>query len=524
MKFFQLPLCLLIFANTVTDTQASVKLPAVFDEHMVLQRDTILPIWGWASPGERVEVSLGAQSGSAVTNADGKWIVRLQPQAASKNSLTLTVKGSNTIEIKDVLLGDLWLCSGQSNMDFSLGSVQATDDIKSANFPLIRHFRTTYHFASAPADDLNGKWSVCSPGTASGFTAVGYYFARKVHAETGVPIGLLTNAVGGTNIELWMSQETLLNTPSLESYAKIMRESLDQYQKDLTDALPAIEQWMKLSKANLAASKPLPLPPEWPESPFSERRARPRCVTLHNGHIAPLVPMAMRGVLWYQGENNASDSNVLLYVEKKRAMLADWRKWFGNPNLPFYFVQLASFQAPSKDPAGGGWGPIRDAQRRCLEIPHTGMASAVDVGDANDIHPKNKFDVGERLARWALVNEYGKKDTVVSGPLLREMKVEGSKARITFDSIGGGLMTGRKEGRTPATETKGAKLEGFAIAGENKQWQWADAVIDGDTVLVSSPQVPSPAAVRYAYSSNPVDANLYNRAGLPASPFRTDKW
>jgi sialate O-acetylesterase len=252
---------------------------------------------------------------------------------------------------------------------------------------------------------------------------------------------------------------------------------------------------------------------------------RPRCVTLHNGMIAPLVPFALRGVLWYQGESNAGNpADGLQYIEKKRAMLADWRKWFGDPDLPFYFVQLAAWQKPSDQPAGGdGWAHIREAQRKCLTIPHTGMAVATDVGDADDIHPKNKADVGDRLARWALANEYGKK-VVPSGPLFRGLKIDGNKAVVEFDHVGAGLMIGRKEGRKPADELKDGKLARFAIAGKDKKWVWANAVIAGDTVVCTHPDVPNPVAVRYAFTMNPVGANLYNRDGLPASPFRTDDW
>ena len=510
----------LSFLVLAVSAHADVTLSAVFSDHAVLQRDKPLPVWGWAAPGEQVSVSLGAQNGTATAGADGCWIVRLAAQPMSKEPLTLTVAGKNQVEIKDVLLGDVWLCSGQSNMEFGLGNCNAGDDIKAADFPLIRHLRTEYNFASGPAKDVKGKWNVCNPGSAGGFSAVGFYFARKIHAETGVPIGLLTNAVGGTNIELWISKETLLGTPSLAPYAKQMRDSLEQYQRDLGEALPAIEQWTARSRAAQKATQPIPMPPSFPDFPFGEKTHRPRCVTLHNGHIAPLVPMSLRGVLWYQGENNAGDK---LYVEKVRAMLGDWRKWFGDPALPFYFVQLAAYQKPNDDPAHtDGWAEVRDQQRRCLEIPRTGMAVAIDIGNAEDIHPKNKADAGERLAFWALANEYGKRGLVVTGPLFRAMKIDGGKARLTFDSVGGGLVAAKKDGRAPALEEKGAKLRQFSIAGADRKWVWADAVIEGDAVVVSSPQIASPVAVRYAWATNPDGANLYNRAGLPASPFCTD--
>ncbi len=511
---------LAVFLSLCPLVRADVTLPAFFADHAVLQRDKPLPIWGWAAAGEAVTVSLGAQKATATTGADGRWMVRLGAQKASKEPLTLTVEGGNTVTVKNVLLGDVWLCSGQSNMDMALGGCDAPQDVKAADFQLIRHFRTEYNFASAPASDVKGRWSVCSPGSASGFSAVGFYFARKIHAETGVPIGLLTNAVGGTNIELWISEETLLGTPALDSYAKQMRESLADYQKQLAASLGPMEKWIATSRDALNAGREVPMPPRFPDFPFGEKMHRPRCVTLFNGHIAPLAPMAMRGVIWYQGENNADGT---LYVEKKAAMLGEWRRLFEDPGLPFYFVQLASFLKPNDNPADVGWGAIRDAQRRCLAIPHTGMASAVDVGDADDIHPKNKADVGERLALWALAGPYGKSGVVASGPLFEKLTIEGGKARISFTHTGGGLMVARKDGRAPAVEDKASKLRRFAICGADKKWVWADAVIDRETVVVSSPEVAEPVAVRYAFGSNPEGANLYNRAGLPASPFSASR-
>lgn len=503
-----------------TPALAEVKLPALFSDHVVLQRDHPLPVWGWAAPGESVSVSFGTQNAKTTADAEGRWFVKLPAQPISKEALTLTVSGSNTVTVKDVLLGDVWLCSGQSNMDFGLGGCNAGDDIKAADFPLIRHFRTEYNFASSPQSDVRGRWSICTPGNAPGFSAVGFYFARRVHKETGVPIGLLTSSVGGTNIELWISQQTLLNTPTLKPYSKMMSESLADYQKQLADALPAIEQWTARCRDAQKNGQPLPMPPKWPDFPFGEKVARPRCVTLHNGMIAPLIPFALRGVLWYQGENNA-DGN--LYVEKKMAMIENWREWFGSPELPFYFVQLAAWQKADDNPSGGGWGAIRNAQRRCLSIPHTGMAPAIDIGDADDIHPKNKFDVGERLALWALHNEYGRQDVEPSGPLFKSMQREGGKIRIYFDHLGGGLMIGKKSGKAPVVEDTGAALKHFSVCGSDKKWHWAKASIEGETVLVSSPNVPDPVAVHYADGMNPEGCNLYNRAGLPASPFRTEE-
>lgn len=525
IRAFTPVLCAVAFLCMPDLLMADVKLPRLFGDHMVLQRDQPLPIWGWADPGEKVTVRLGNDRAECAAGKDGKWSVRLAARPLSKVPITLNIEAKNSIELKDILLGDVWLCSGQSNMEFPLGACDSQADIQSADTPLIRQFGVEMHFAATPQSDVKGQWQICSPATVPGFSAVGYYFARKVHRETGVPIGFLRSSVGGTNIECWMSQETLLNTPQLEPYAKLMRESLADYQKQLAEALPGIESWTSQCRTALREGKPLPMPPTWPEFPFGEKMFRPRCVTLHNGMIAPLVPMAIKGVLWYQGENNAGGSfEGDQYIAKKKAMIKDWREWFGNAELPFYFVQLASWQKSTDQPEGGdGWANFRDAQRRCLTIPRTGMAVATDIGDADDIHPKNKFDIGERLARLALSNDYGK-TMETSGPLFRELKIEGTKAVLRFDHAGSGLMIGRKIGRTPTTEDRGGTLRRFAIAGADKQWRWAEARIEGDSIVCSHPDIKVPVAVRYAYSMNPEGANLYNKDGLPASPFRTDDW
>jgi sialate O-acetylesterase len=494
--------------------RADVRLPAVFTDHAVLQRDKPLPVWGWADPGEKVSVKLGGEGGETAAGKDGRWRLTLKPQPASRAPLTLTVAGKNTVAVKDVLLGDVWLCGGQSNMSISVGGFLAApgvkEDVAAADLPLVRQFGVLEHFADAPQTDVKGEWLACSPRTAGRFSAVAFYFARKVHAETGVPIGILRSAKGSTRIECWLSEDSLLNTKELEPFARTMRASLERWDRD---------------KEAAAKRGVKPDSPEFPPYPFGEKVRRPRCVTLHNGMIAPLSPFALRGAVWYQGEGNAADPQTARdYAVRLRTLVRDCRRMFGDADLPFYLVQLPAYREPGDAPAGGdAWAHLRESQRQCLALTHTGLAVTVDVGEADDIHPKNKFDVGERLARLALADLYGKK-IESCGPLFRELKIDDNKAVVTFDHVGGGLMAGRKDGRKPVEEVKGAKLARFAVAGKDRKWYWAEAQIVGDSVVCTHPDVPEPVAVRYAFSANPVGANLYNRDGLPASPFRTDDW
>jgi sialate O-acetylesterase len=290
----------------------------------------------------------------------------------------------------------------------------------------------------------------------------------------------------------------------------------------LPKALTEMENWVAQSRKNLAAGLDIAPQPAMPASP----RAKGEMSVMYNAMIHPIVEMSIKGALWYQGESNGGEGES--YFHKKQALIGGWRKNFAQGDFPFYFVQLANFQSPGTDPAGGsGWARLREAQMKTLTVPNTGMAVIIDnapLAEAKDIHPKNKYDVGLRLAQWALAKDYGQKNVVASGPLFKALKIEGGKAHVTFDYPGAGLMVAKKEGRNPATEAKEEKLKRFAVAGEDKKWFWADAVIEGNAVVVSSPDVKAPVAVRYAFEMNPDGANLYNREGLPASPFRTDNW
>ncbi len=461
---------LLVFALAgAIPATADVRLPKIFTDNMLLQRDLPVRVWGWADAGEDVSVALAGKSAAAKADDKGQWALELPALKAGEN-LELTVKGKNELTLKNILIGDIWVCSGQSNMEMGLnGCLGAADDIKAADLPKIRRIKFNHAKSGQPEPDAPTAtpWQVCTPQTAGGFTAVGFYFAREILQKTGVPIGIVDSNWGGTRIEPWVSTADL--------------------------GLPA---------------------------------AKGDTGSMYNAMIHPLVRLPIKGALWYQGESNGTEGDS--YYEKMLALISGWRKQWGQGDFPFYFVQLANFQAPSVDPTGGnGWARLREAQTKSLSIPNTGMAVIIDtvqLAQSGDIHPKNKFDVGMRLARWALGRDYGQKDLVVSGPLFKALKIEGDKARMEFSHTGTGLMIGKKEGLTPAAEDKEAKLQRFAVAGADKKWFWATAVIENNAVVVSSPDVKEPVAVRYAFEMNPDCANLFNREGLPASPFRTDSW
>jgi len=473
----------LILVCLAVSAHAEVKLASIFGDSMVLQCDLPVPVWGWAAPGEEVSVSLGGQTKKAKAGKDGRWQVTLDVLKANADGRTLTVSGENKIEIKDVLVGEVWICSGQSNMEWSLaGSINGKEEVDAAGHPQIRLFNVPGHTTSPlPKDTCPGNWQICQPKAVGGFSAVGYFFGRRLHAELKVPIGLVGSNWGGTRIEPWTSPAGFRSVPEL---------------KEIAETVAAYDENTKVGGGSPSA--------------------------IYHAMIHPLAPFAMRGAIWYQGESNGGEGES--YYHKTRALVNGWRELF-NPDLAFYWVQLANFQQPKDDPAGGdGWARIREAQRKALTIPHTGMAVIIDIGEANDIHPRNKQDVGWRLAQWALHQTYGKKDLVPCGPLYKSHQVEDGAIRITFDHVGSGLMVGKKEGLEPTKEIKDGKLGRFAIAGADRQWHWAEATIDGKDVVVKSSKVAHPVAVRYAYTMNPTGANLYNQEGIPASPFRTDDW
>ena len=507
---------------TAIPVAAEVRLPRIFTDNMMLQRDQPVRVWGWAEVGEAVSVTLAGKTAVTQADKDGRWLLELPPINSGEN-LELTVKGKNRLTLKNILMGDIWVCSGQSNMEMGLsGCLGFQDDLKAADLPRIRRIKFNLVQSGHLESDAPTAtpWQVCTPETAAGFTAVGFYFAREIQQKTGVPIGIIDDNWGGTAIEPWVPTEGLALVDELKQQLVAKQDAIKTYRDQLPKSLTELEAWIARTRGDLASGVPtssMPAIPAQPDGGWSG---------IYNAMVHPIIRFPIRGALWYQGESNGGEGET--YYDKMRALIGGWRKQWGQGDFPFYFVQLANFQAVSEDPAGGnGWAKLREAQTRSLAIPNTGMAVIVDtvpLAERDDIHPKNKYDVGMRLSRWALGRDYGQKELEVSGPLFKSLTIEGGKARVAFDHAGTGLMVGKKEGRTPAVENKGAKLKSFAIAGADKKWFWADAVMEGKTVIVSSPEVKDPIAVRYAYQMNPEGANLYNREGLPASPFRTDSW
>ncbi|MFT5470215.1 MAG: sialate O-acetylesterase [Verrucomicrobiales bacterium] len=537
----------------ILPASAEVTLPKIFSDHMLLQREFAAPVWGWADAGTEVTVSFAGQQKQATADANGNWIVRLEPLPPSAKGRPLQVAaGDQKLEFRNVLVGDVWICSGQSNMEMQVRScLNAQEEIATADFPTIRLFDVPGHTtAPLPQSELpGGNWQECSPQTVENFSAVGFFFGRKLVLDTGVPVGLIGTNWGGTKVEPWTPPIGFRNVPELSEISRAV-DAVDPAHAAgkavWSKYLAELETWAHSAKT--AIEKGGAIPPETPRPGFSNGGDP---TAIYNAMVHPLVPYGVRGALWYQGESNSGDGEA--YLHKLRALIEGWRTvWNQGEDFPLYFyvVQLADFGEPNTNPAGGdGFAGVRLAQSEIVKhVPHTGVGLAIDIGDARDIHPRNKQDVGKRLALWAL-RDIHEKEIVVSGPAFKKLKIEGEVARVSFDHVGSGLMIGEKRGLEPVTgnipkpeldslldgldKPKGgvlavtpikADLQRFAIAGENKQWFWANAVIDGDTVVLSSSDVPKPVAVRYAYAHNPRGANLYNREGLPAVPFRTDNW
>lgn len=639
---------LAVFCFSVLAVYADVRLPAIIGDHMVLQQDQPVTIWGWAEPGETVKVKGSWQwffGESTQADKNGKWQVEIKTPKADDDPKILTIRGNNKIVLKDILIGEVWVCSGQSNMEYSMGrpgDEANLEALREADCPQIRLFDVAHNTALTPREDVEGKWQVCTPQTLRDFSAVGYYFGKDLQEALNVPIGLIGSNWGGTPSEAWTSLETLetvepfkdtldmMNDPEKQeaAYQEMLRKWEDRiaeidkgYQQgwylpdtDTTDwnEMELPQEWSGTELNDFDGivwfRREFSLPPSWasqamelhlgpiddidttwvngvrigstsgwdvpriyrvpasvlhvgrnviavrvidpgnnggfrgqPEQmrigpvgadakisatvartwkykpsyegrdiPWTPRDiSRPdnpnRPAVLYNAMIAPLIPFRIAGAIWYQGESNAGDP--ILYRTLFPAMIMDWRQQWGQGAFPFYYVQIAPYQYDVTTNSQA----LREAQLMSLWVPNTGMAVTMDIGEEQDIHPKHKAVVADRLSRWALAKTYGKEDIDFSGPLYQSKKFDGNTIRLAFNYVDGGLVA--KDGR----------LRDFAIAGVDRKFVPAEAVIDGDMIVVSSEQVEHPMAVRYGWS-NWVDGSLFNKAGLPASSFRTDDW
>ncbi len=476
---------------------ADVKLPALFGSHMVLQQGRGDRIWGWADPGEEVTVVIAGQSKLAKARADGSWEVLLDSMPAG-GPHTMTVKGKNTVTLEDVLVGEVWICSGQSNMQWD---VQASNDADleslAARFPRIRFISVPQVGTQEPQKDFDGKWEVCTPETVRNFSAVGYFFGRQLHKTLDVPVGLIDNAWGGSACEAWIRRDLLAADvkykPLLDSWAE--QEAV--FGKKLEDWNAAVRKAKAEGKDG----------PPRPQDTKMSGNARPG--NIYCGVLKPTIGYGLRGVIWYQGESNAS--RAYQYRDLFPLMIQAWREEWGIGNFSFYWVQLADFMAEKPEPSESAWAELREAQTMTLtRVPGTGEAVILDAGESQDIHPRNKQTVAKRLVRWAFARDYGVQIAHQS-PAYKSMEKQGSKIIVTFDKVGGGLR---------AFDVPQPK--GFAIAGADRAYVWAQAkIVAPDKVELWADGVADPVAVRYGWADNPV-VNLYSREGLPATPFRTD--
>jgi sialate O-acetylesterase len=458
---------------------ADVALNNMFGDHMVLQQGIKNKVWGKADPGEQVAVTLGPQSKTATAGADGAWHVFLDPIMEYGGPHTLTVKGKNTVTFSDVLIGEVWVCAGQSNMQWSVNQSNDPDLEKAAaRFPNIRLISVPQVGTQEPQWNFSGKWAVCSPETVGTFSAVGYLFGRQLHQTLGVPVGLINNAWGGSAAEAWVKREKIAAHPTLK---------------------PLHERWVKTESAAKPDEK--------------QMRGNARPGNIHSGVLSPSIGYGIKGAIWYQGESNRG--RAYQYRELFPFMIKTWREEWGLGDFPFYWVQLADFLPEKTDPADSELAELREAQTMTMKVlPNTGEAVIIDLGEGKDIHPKNKQDVAKRLARWALAETYKVPAITCRSPLYKAMEKQGSKIVLSFDNVG-----------TKATDWRPfdvAEPIGFAIAGADRKFVAARAVILPDgRIEVSSEAVADPVAVRYAWADNPV-CNMYSAAGLPLTPFRTD--
>ena len=510
-------LCLLAVGSAVialfagSTALAEVQLASPFTRHLVLQRELPAPVWGTAEPGEKITVSFAGQKRRTKAGADGKWCVDLKPLKASSEGRELVVTGSKTaapIKLEDVLVGEVWLCSGQSNMDFTVaktekfyfaGVLNEAEEVAAANHPRIRMFTGEWQKSHEPEARVGGEWQVCTPGTAREFSAVGYFFARRVQQELDVPVGIVKLTFGASCAQAWVRREAMAADPRLAAELAKFDGQVAAFRADPAAKAKyetALAEWK--IKADEAKSNGVRAP-RGPRNPDPVQDQHNPTV-MFNGMVAPVIPYAIRGVLWYQGESITGPRE--LFPVWNETLIRDWRALWGR-EFPFFFVQLAGLDAKSNGPE------VRALQAEALKLPKTGMAVTIDVGDKKDVHPKNKQAVGDRLARLALARTYGR-DVADSGPTAVGIAREPEHGlRVRFADLHGGLVA--RGGGAPG---------GFEVAGADGKFVAAAAVIDGETVVVRAAEVAEPVAVRYAWTGWPESANLVNAAGLPAAPFK----
>lgn len=488
-----------LLLGMVTTAKAEISLAPLFQAHAVLQRHQPVPVWGRAAPGENVNVEFAGQRRSTIANNDGRWEVTLSPLDTDPIGTDLIVSGKNRLVAPDVLVGEVWLCSGQSNMEWPLkNEPDSATKIASAHFPTIRQFKVALVARSVPAEDVTGEWIPCSAITAGNFTAAGYHFARVLQADLAVPIGLINSTWGGTTIEAWMPPETTSRFPEIAEHWQSLLQDLPTKKAEHEQNLA---HWREESAAAKAAGQPAPRAPRVPSAMEVKREPS----ALFNGMIAPLQPFSCRGVIWYQGEGNTGRASD--YEKFFPAMIEGWRHRWAQESWPFLFVQLPNYRVPN-DKTGQSWAELREAQMRALALPATGAVIAIDLGVPDNGHPPDKTELGRRLAQLALMQVYRVGAGDSTGPIFTFVTREQSSFRIHFNHTTSGLVI------------RGPTLAGFEIAGDDDVFHPASAKIDGDTVVLSTENVPTPRQARYAWSNNPEFITLYNGTGLPASPFR----
>jgi sialate O-acetylesterase len=518
-------LCL-ILAIIPVFTFARVELNSLFTDNMVLQQEQELAFWGTASPDEIVSVSILGKELTKTTDESGNWKIMFPPLKASFDPIEITIQGENTILIKNVLVGEVWLCSGQSNMDMTVakedrywcGVNNEAEEVAAANYPTIRAFDADFTPSMKIETNVKGKWEVCSPQTVGHFSAAAYFFAREISTRYNIPVGLVTTAFGASTAEAWTSKSSLEKHPNLTFLLDNYTKKLDAFYADSAVTMSKYRSEFSKWEGDVAALKAasgdvntadlkIPRAPKNPDPRVDQHNP----YLLYNGMVAPLIPYTIKGALWYQGESNYPSADY--YSEIMETLIAEWREEWGQGDFPFIYVQLANYQDLISEPVKDDpMVTVRNEQLQNLTIPNTAMVVAIDNADPSDfgnIHPKNKQEIGMRLATAARAIVYNEKIEYM-GPVYKSMKVDGDKVKIAFDHVGSGL------------EVKGDTLKGFAIAGEDKNWVHGVAKIDGNSVVVSAPEVQKPVAIRYGWAKNP-PCNLYNKVGLPASPFRTDK-